>query len=288
MRSLLAAALLLSACAPTAPPPTEPVNDPDSEDWVQLFDGQSLDGWIPKISGYPVGENYANTFRVQDGYMSVSYDEYEGEFNERFGHIFYKDPFSYYKFAAEYRFLGDQAAGGPGWATRNSGVMVHGQPAETMTVKQDFPISIEVQLLGGDGENGRTTSNLCTPGTNVVLNGKLDERHCISSTSKTYHGEQWVRAEIVVHGNEKIQHILDGEVVLEYTSPQIGAGNVDDHDPAQKVDGKQLESGSISLQSESHPIQFRKVEILNLVGCMDESSPNYKSYFVKSDPAACG
>jgi hypothetical protein len=259
---------------------------PDRQEWIQLFDGKSLDGWTPKITGYEVGENFGNTFRVRDGKLVVAYDAYD-TFNERFGHIFYKDHFSYYRIAVEYRFVGEQVKGGPGWAIRNSGVMVHGQPVKTMRKDQDFPISIEAQLLGGDGKTERTTANLCTPGTHVVMNGKLFTTHCVNSTSKTYHGEQWVRVEIEVLGSGRITHFVEGRPVLQYEQAQIGGGNVDNYDPAVKKDGMLLTAGSISLQSESHPIEFRKVELLNLQGCQDAKATNFKRYYVADDPGSC-
>lgn len=231
-------------------------------EWVSIFNGKDMSGWQPKIRYSELGENYGNTFRVEDGLLKVRYDQYE-EFGERFGHLFYKTEFSNYKFRVEYRFVGEQCKGGPGWAIRNSGVMVHGQKPETMAKDQDFPVSIEVQLLAGNGKDPRTTSNLCTPGTNVVMDGKLKKQHCISSTSKTHALDEWVTAEIEVRGNEVIKHILDGEVVLEYNKPQL-----DDRDESAKKlikDGKiQLSGGTISLQSESHPCEFRKVEIMVL------------------------
>ncbi len=256
------------------------------QDWIQLFNGKDLTGWTPKITGHPVGHNHANTFRVVDGYLTVSYDGYDS-FAGQFGHLFYKDSFSYYRLAVEYRFIGEQAKDGPGWATRNSGIMIHGQPVETMQRDQDFPISIEVQLLGGLGKGPRTTANLCTPGTNVERDGKLFTPHCLNSTSKTYDGDQWVRAEVLVKGGEAVEHIVEGVTVLAYQRPQVGGGQVNNFLAAAKPDGKLLESGSISLQSESHPVQFRKVELLNLVGCMDKSSPRYRDYFLKHNPAAC-
>ncbi len=262
------------------------IAEPKKSDWKQLFNGKNLNGWTPKISGHPVGENFANTFRVKDGYLTVSYDGYDS-FANQFGHLFYKDKFSYYIIAVEYRFIGDQAKDGPAWATRNSGIMVHGQPVETMQKDQDFPISIEMQLLGGLGKGPRTTANLCTPGTNVERDGKLFTPHCLNSTSRTYDGEQWVRVEVVVKGGESIDHRVEGVSVLKYERPQVGGGNVSKHDPGVKVDGRLLEEGSISLQSESHPVQFRKVELLNLMGCMDPKSKKYRDYFVKNDEKAC-
>jgi hypothetical protein len=172
------------------------------------------------------------------------------------------------------------------WAIRNNGLMLHSPHPKTMLKDQDFPISIEVQLLGGYGKP-RSTANLCTPGTNVEMNGKLETRHCINSKSKTYEGDQWVRVEVVVHGNELIRHIVEGETVLEYNKPQIGGGQVSPVDPAVKVDGTQLSGGYISLQAETAPIDFRKVELLNLEGCMEPKASNFRPYFVKSNPAAC-
>lgn len=256
------------------------------KDWLQLFNGKNLKGWSPKITGYALNENFGNTFRVRDGMLQVRYDGYD-EFKERFGHIFYKNPYSYYVIAAEYRFVGDQVKGGPGWATKNSGIMVHGQDPATMGKDQDFPISIEVQLLGGLGKGPRTTANLCTPGTNVVRDGKLFTPHCVTSKSKTYDGDQWVRVEVKVLGDERVEHIIDGEVVLSYEKPQIGGGSVSKFDPAVKVDGKLLTGGSISLQSESHPVDFRKVELLDLEGCMDAKAKNFKPYFVKAANGRC-
>ncbi len=231
--------------------------------WKQLFNGKNLDGWIIKIRGHELNENPNNTFSVEDGVMKVKYNK-DSAFNEQFGHIFYKTPYSHYLIAVEYRFVGQQAKGGPGWAYRNSGIMVHCQPPQTMGKDQDFPISIEVQLLGGDSTGERPTCNLCTPGTNVEMNGKLFTPHCINSTSKTYRGDQWVRAEALVLGDSIIKHIVNGDTVLTYTKPQIGGGQVDGYDPKIKKDGMLLTSGYIALQSESHPVEFRKVEIIDL------------------------
>ncbi len=280
--SLFVFFLLQTGCE--TPPSTG--NDASKEEWTSLFNGQNLDGWDVKISGYDLNDNYQNTFVVEDSMIKVKYDGYE-EFGNRFGHLFYKEPFSYYRLQLQYRFVGQQCLGGEGWALRNSGAMLHGQPASTMAKEQDFPISIEAQFLGGDGENERHTLNLCTPGTHVVMNGELEETHCIESRSKTYHGEQWVTAEFLVLGDSLIQHILDGEIVLEYTKPQIGGGTVNNFDPAVKTDGKALTEGSISLQSESHPVHFRNIKLLNLEGCTDPKAKNYKSYFVKSKNSLC-
>jgi hypothetical protein len=256
------------------------------ENWISMFNGKDLTGWTPKIRNYASGENFGNTFRVEDGKLVVRYDAYDS-FNERFGHIFYKDKFSYYRIRLNYRFVGDQAINGPGWATRNSGIMIHGQAPQTMGKNQDFPVSIEVQLLGGNGKDKRTTCNLCTPGTNVEMNGKLFTPHCINSSSETYHGDQWVQAEVYVLGDSLVQHMINGQSVLSYQKPQIGGGNVGGQEVVFGTKGQLLTEGYISLQSESHPVEFKNIEILNLEGCMDPLALNYKSYFIKSKPSDC-
>ncbi len=256
------------------------------EAWESMFNGKDLSKWKPKIRNHAAGDNFANTFRVEDGKIVVRYDGYD-KFNERFGHLFYYKQFNAYRIRLEYRFVGDQAKEGPGWATRNSGIMVHGQTPESMGKDQDFPVSIEVQLLGGDGKNKRTTCNLCTPGTNVEMNGKLFTPHCINSKSETYHGDQWVRAEVLVLGDSVIKHFANGMEVLSYQKPQIGGGNVDAQEVKWGVDGMLLKGGTISLQSESHPVEFKNIEILNLEGCMDSKASNYKSYYIKSKPEDC-
>lgn len=247
----------------------KPATDANAQDtggeWIQLFNGQDLTGWVPKIRYQELGVNYGDTFRVEDGLLKVRYNaEQYPEFGEQFGHLFYEKPFSHYRLRVEYRFVGEQCKGGPGWATRNSGMMLHGEDPALMTVDQDFPASIECQLLGGNGRDPRPTVNLCTPGTNVVMDGKLFLPHCINSRSKTYPGEQWVTAEVEVHGAGVVKHIIDGKTVLEYSQSQY-----DERDPhakmlAEKQGGLLISSGTISLQSESHPVDFRKVELLVL------------------------
>lgn len=257
------------------------------EDWIALFNGRDLGDWTPKITGHVLGDNFANTFRVEDGLLKVRYDGYDA-FDGQFGHLFYKDAFSHYRLVVEYRFVGEQAPGGDGWATRNSGVMLHSQVPRTMLRDQDFPISIEAQFLGGLGDGkARPTMNVCTPGTDVVHRGAILPGHCLESASKTFDGDQWVHAEMLVLGSGQITHFVNGEKVLEYALPQFGGGNVTNYDPASKPDGELIEGGYIALQSESHPIDIRKVELLDLAGCMDPKARNYKRYYVKSVPENC-
>lgn len=236
--------------------------------WIPLFNGQDMKDWDIKIRGHELNENYGNTFRVEDGLLKVDYDQYEN-FDAQYGHIFYNQKFSSYLLSIEYRFTGEQAPGGEGWAWRNSGVMIHAQSAASMDKDQDFPTSIEVQFLGGNGKDERSTGNLCTPGTNVVMDGKLITDHCINSTSKTYHGDQWVRAEVLVLGDSVIKHIVEGDTVLTYQKPQLGGGEALEAAPSKRQDVQYLTEGYIALQSESHPIAFRKVVLFDLAKYRD-------------------
>ncbi len=224
--------------------------------WIDLFDGRSLDGWTAKITGYPAGENYGRTFRVEDGLLKVRYDAYE-QFDGRFGHLFWKALLDHYHLVVEYRFVGEQAAGGPAWAERNSGVMLHAEPPDAMSLHQDFPVSIEAQFLGGlNDTRSRPTNNLCTPGTDVMFRGSLYTPHCLNSNSPTIPGDDWVRAEVIVRGSGRFTHLVNGEVVLEYDGPRLS-------DPAAHQKGEAtvrlLENGYIALQSESHPVDFRSI-----------------------------
>ena len=289
LNKYLACGALLAFLASSASAQAPVVNpDSDKEDWIVMFNGKDLKGWTPKIARHEYGDNFGNTFRVEDGLLKVRYDKYKG-FDGQFGHLFYKEPFSYYRLVVEYRFVGDQAPGNPGaWAFRNSGAMLHSPDPRTMPRDQTFPISIEAQFLGGrsDGK-ARPTVNMCSPGTEVVYQGTIYKDHCLNSSSPTFDRDQWVRAEMVVHGSGAITHYANGQKVLEYSMPQFGGGVVDNYDATTKLDGQLIDRGYISLQSESHPIDFRKVELLNLAGCMDKGASNYKSYYVKSVPAEC-
>lgn len=245
----------------------EQTNAPPDK-WVQLFNGKDLDDWDVKIKGHPLNENFGNTFRVENEKLVVNYDQYEN-WNERYGHIFHKQKFSAYLLLVEYRFTGEQIPGGAGWALRNSGAMLHSQPAATMDLQQDFPISIEAQFLAGNGSDERPTGNLCTPGTHVVLGDSLFTPHCINSRSQTYPANQWVKFEALVLGDSLIRHIVEGDTVLVYEKPQI-----DGTDPSFKPElydaGQPLTEGYIALQSESHPVEFRKVALFNLEEYMNE------------------
>ncbi len=270
---------------------------PTHKDWQPLFNGKDLTGWDIKIAGQPLNDNYKNTFRVENGILRIAYDQYT-TFDEKYGHLYYNQPFSYYIVRFTYRFVGNQTPGGATWNVRNSGVMVHSQSAKSLSIGQNFPVSLEVQLLGGLGKGPRATGNICTPGTQVSFNNKVSAAHCVDSHSKTYDGDQWVTAEAIVLGDSIVHHIVEGDTVLTYDHPQIGGGfvgvthtwkdaHIDNADYWISRANTPLGEGYIALQAESHPIDFKRVEVLNLKGCTDPKALNYKRYYVKSDNTQC-
>ncbi len=272
----------------------------EKEDWISLFNGQDLSGWTIKIANQPIDENFNNTFQVQDSLIRIVYDEYE-DFDDRYGHMYYNTPYSHYKLRFDYRFVGEQTPGGEDWNVRNSGVMIHSQSASSNAFEQHFPVSLEIQLLGGLGDGERTTANLCTPGTAVYFKEQPDYTHCISSESKTYHGDQWVHVEALILGNESVIHIVENDTVLKYTQPFVDESFIAKYYEGKDWDnmgvtnkemwleksGSSIGEGYIALQAESHPIDFKNIELLNLCGCMDTEAKNYKPYFVKEDNTQC-
>ena len=54
----------------------QPAADPDRKEWIQLFNGRDLSDWLIKFSHHDLGENYNDTFRVEDGLLKVRYDKW--------------------------------------------------------------------------------------------------------------------------------------------------------------------------------------------------------------------
>lgn len=246
---------------------------PEKEGWRPLFNGRNLDGWIYKERGSELGVDPASTVKVEDGVIRMDYSGWDS-FEGRFGHLFHEVPFDRYRVRVVYRFLGDQVKGGPGWAYRNSGIMLHCQDPKSMRTDQDFPVSVEVQLLGGSGSGKRSTANLCTPGTNVEMKQEVVTRHCTNSRSETFHGDQWVTAEVEVLGNESITHYVNGVEVMKYQRPQLDPNDPDAQTLMRIRDGDvMLDRGWISLQGESHPVEFKSVEIRPLPAAAPGGAP---------------
>lgn len=248
---LLASVISFSSCSDSG----------KGDKWISIFNGEDLEGWTIKMTGFPSGFNYNSTFSAGDGILKVSYENYK-QFNGEFGHIFYNEKLYNYKLKLKYRFTGEQVAGGPSWAYRNSGVMLHSQSPESMLTDQDFPVSVEAQFLGGDGSSPRSTLNVCTPGTHIIIDGELVSRHCTNSSSETYNGDVWVSTEIVVYADSIIHHIVEGDTVMSYRKPQIDAGDIPEGFPLPG--GTMLDGGYISLQAESHPVEFKDIRLLKI------------------------
>lgn len=273
-------------------------HDADTKVWRQLFNGKDLSGWDIKITKHDLNDNYQNNFIVKDSILKVDYSSFS-TFDGQFGHIYTKDSFSYYHLRIEYRFSGTKLADAPSWADLNSGVMLHSQSAASMGKNQAFPVSLEMQFLASKDTIKNTTGNLCTPGTEVSINGKIAYDHCINSFSKNYPLDEWITAEAIVLGDSIAYHIINGDTVLRYSQLHTGGGFINTTsswasqgfgaDSVQWIQkqGMPLKSGHIALQAESFPIEFRKVEIIELEGCTDKKAKNYKSYYLKSDNSKC-
>lgn len=231
--------------------------------WEPIFNGRDLSGWQIKITGQNLNDDPKKTFLVKNGSLVISYDNYQN-FDNQFGHIFYNEKLSHFKLRLQYRFIGEQVDSAPEWAFKNSGVKFHSQPPSNIPKESKLLVAVEAQLLGGNGKDDRPTGNVCTAGTHIEMDGKLITDHCTNSTSDTYHNDEWVLLELEVRGNEKVIHRINGKVVLEYEKPQL-----DDSDPFSKLllsEGvpRMLSEGYIALQAESHPVEFRNIELMKL------------------------
>lgn len=236
------------------------VEKPDDK-WVSLFNGKDLKGWKIKIATYPVGENFGNTFRVEDGVLSIRYDQYGPNFNSRFGALYTEKSYKNYRLRVEYRFVGETAPGAPSWGFRDSGVQYHSQSAEAVGLSQQFPVCLEYNLHGGNGKDERPTGEICVPGTSVEIKGQRNASFCTPpDVKRTFHGDQWVTLEIDVRDGQ-ITHFVNGEEILRFTNPRYDAKHQVAKNLIQNGDDV-VRAGHISLQSNSHPIDFRKIEIM--------------------------
>lgn len=241
------------------------VAEQPKDEWIDMFNGKDLADWTPKIYHHESGDNYKNTFRVVDGTIEVNYADYNEGFNDRYGHLFYRKPFSSFHMTWEYRFTDQWLEDAASYTYRNSGVMFHSQAPETILKEQDWPISVEWQMLAEEEEGvARPTGNMCSPGTDVFFEGKKDPRHCINSTSPTFKWDEWVKADLIVYGDSLVIHMVNDVKVLEYTLPQIGGGVANGFDPKYKEDGKLLKEGYIGLQSEGQGVIFKNLKIKEL------------------------
>lgn len=256
--ALVVAGLCLGSAVPVSAQETK-------GSWVPLFNGKDLSGWTIKIAKRPLGENFANTFRVEDGILKVSYDGYD-KFDGKFGHLFTNLAYSHYIVRLEYRFVGQMVPDAPKYVNLNSGIMLHAQPPQSMRFDQGFPASLEMQFLADEGKGQRQTCNLCTPGTHVEMGGQLITKHIVKSSAPTFPADQWVKVEAEVRGNEEIIHRVNGVEVLRYQRPQLDSKN--DNAPAtdqiEAGGNLMLGFGHIALQAEGQPVWFKNIELMSL------------------------
>lgn len=264
--------------------------------WVSMLNGTNLDGWTPYFSGPKLRNHLVNpdsTFKITpEGWLyadiHLSYD------STRVGHLFYtKRKLSYYMVRGVYRFTNKVL--GPGWTgadnIQNNGFMIHcAAPAEQT---KDFPPSVEVQLVGtantffnrdlvSQGWKYGTSMNLCANGITANLKGRDESSNCHhadypaawKNTEIPWEDKDgWSDATVRVLADSLFQHFIHGSKVHEYTRI--------------RRDGQPLKEGYIAVQAEGSSTQFKSLEILDLVGCMEVGKPAYRSYFVKNDPQAC-
>ena len=250
---LLVAAFLLSSCNPQK-----------EGEWTPIFNGSDLTGWTPKFSGQAYGQNYLNTFQVKDGKLVASYDAYT-HFDENFGHLFYREKLSHYRLRLEYRFVGDTVPGVPPWAYKNSGIKIHAPHPSELPLDQTLLVAVEAQLLGGDDTSERFTGNVCTAGTHIVMDGQRITQHCTNSNYPAIRDASWVQMEVEVHGSDSIIHKVNGEVVMKYSQPQYDAEDAFARKRMEDGYPGIISEGYIALQAEGHPVEFRNIEIMELM-----------------------
>jgi len=258
-------ALALAAPMPLALAQTPIPADAPRGVWLPLFNGENLDGWVAKFAGRPLGDNYRDTFRVEDGMLVVSYDGWD-EFGGEFGHLFFDQPFSSYIVRADYRFVGEQVPGGPDWGRLNNGLMLHSQAPQSMALEQSFPVSIELKLYAAPGG---FSGNVCTPGTDVQIAGEYTHGHCVDTSTVSHGANEWVTVEAEVRGHASIVHRINGVVTAELALPILDVNDPSGERAATarlvaEGSGVELGSGYIAIQAETHPIEFRRIEILLL------------------------
>ena len=258
-RYLMPCLLLLT---PTATSGEELSTARSPSEWISLFNGKDLSGWIVKITGHPLGKNFADTFRVEEGILKVSYDDYK-QFDKQYGHLYTNIPYAKYRLRMEYRFTGKMMPDAPKYVNLNSGLMIHSQSPQSLELDQHFPVSLEFQFLADEGNGKRATGNVCTPGTNLEIDGKLITQHIVKSSAPTFPAHEWVAIEIEVQGNEYVIHRVNGQEVLRYERPQIDpAGRVESADKLLQAGAlTQLSFGFIALQAEGQPVWFRNIEL---------------------------
>ncbi len=299
---------------------------PNDSNWIQMLrkGDTKLSDWTPKIQGHAAGENPYNSFsygETSDGQPRlIVTDTVSNTSSYGYGHLFYKTAYSDYIVRAKYHFPTKESfAGGAGsWTIQNNGLMLHCQSAASMDKGQDYPKSIENQLIGywsyGDGSPpNTTTSNLCLVNTSVNYHGQWYSdgtgHHCTqskfhslaydssttpakgaNSTNATWPGKDiWEYAMDRVIDSTSMTFYMRSrpdtawDSVLGVTQIRLGLTNTSSGPGSTTA----LGSGYISIQMEGTSTEFASIEVLNLVGCMTKTDTAYRAYFIKDDPKQC-
>jgi hypothetical protein len=213
-----------------------------------LFNGRDLSGWCVALEGRRPGEDPNGVFRVSDGVMRVSGEETGGIVSEKS----YRD----YVLRVEYRWVGKSVGSRLGMAA-DTGVLYHSQ-GEMFAWNGLWMRSFECNILRGRTGDFIIVSDKGAPvryaatveGRVVADEANISNWFRLGSWANTEdtpdvfperrYGE-WNRLEIVCDGS-RVEHWLNDVLVFE-------AENLT---PSQ---------GRIQIQSEGHPVEFRRIDL---------------------------
>ncbi len=212
--------------------------------WMLLFDGESTDGW----HGFQK-ETFPNAWEIsEDGSLHIQ-GSGRGELgNTEGGDIVYDQVFSDFHFKVEWKVA--EAA--------NAGIFYRG--SEDPQYDYIWKSAPEMQVL----------DNINHPDANMGKNGNrqagsLYDLIPASPQNAKPHGE-WNSAEVIARGMT-VQHIQNGEVVVEYTigSDELNALIADSKWPGINENwGDLATEGIIGLQDHGDDVWFRNIKIKEL------------------------
>lgn len=225
-----------------------------SDGWVKIFNGQDLTGWSPLIHKSAYKQDPYNTFRADpvNHVIKVTYEDYPNGFEDRCGLLYYDKLLTNYRVRVTYRFLEPQAPGPVSWGKNNTGLMIFGIDPAKVTGDPEFPPLIEIQLLGANSTGGNTTPNMCVPGGMTMKKSTAECGNNHTGVAPPPAAE-WVTVEAEVH-------VKGDTKVFQYpnkTTPVITMSG-----PVYQ--GKDVVNGYLSLQSESQPLEYKDIELMEL------------------------
>ncbi|MGJ8643206.1 MAG: 3-keto-disaccharide hydrolase [Luteolibacter sp.] len=248
----------------------EAVKAPEKGEWIKLFNGKDLTGW--KVNTGHSGDEESleanEIFQVRDGVLRV-YPGAENGSKQYNATLVHEKKWESYHLRVEYRW-GENKFQPRMEAERDSGVLfhIHSEPEKV------WPPSVELQL--GDGKPGdvRVTGDLClignsrgespseekkySPESPMQIRGQKDpgEKRREIRTKVVVHAEkpigEWNTVDLIVHGSEKAEFHVNGQLVNEVYGLKFRDGT---------GDWKLLDSGFIGLEAEWAQVEFRNVSI---------------------------